>query len=278
MRRLLVMVLIIGVMVLAPGVGAQQFDLLRVTCSDFPSQAAAQAAYRADPIGLSNLDRDKDGIACESNPGPYDYRRPGEAPAPQPPSPPTPPAQTPAPEPEPHCTFYAETGHSLCGGFRAYWRQFGGLAVYGFPITDEFVDPATGRVTQWFERARFEWHPGTWPERFDVQLGLLGNELTVDRRGEEPFAPAQAIEGCIYFEATGHNLCGGFRAYWEQFGGLAVYGMPISEEFREVNPDTGVEYTVQYFERQRFEWHPGEWPERYDVMLGRLGAELFIAE
>src|SRR5690606_13318332 len=107
-RRLLVMVLIIGVLVLAPGVGAQQFDLLRVTCSDFPSQAAAQAADRADPIGLSNLDRDKDGIACESNPGPYDYRRPGEAPAPQPPSPPTPPAPTPAPEPEPHCTFYAE--------------------------------------------------------------------------------------------------------------------------------------------------------------------------
>jgi len=31
---------------------------------------------------------------------------------------------------------------------------------------------------------------------------------------------------------------------------------------------------VQYFERQRFEWHPGKWPERFDVLLGRLGAQL----
>ena len=53
-----------------------------------------------------------------------------------------------------------------------------------------------------------------------------------------------------------------------------MFGYPISEEFREVNPDDGREYTVQYFERQRFEWHPGAWPERYDVLLGRLGAQL----
>ncbi|MDI3341195.1 MAG: excalibur calcium-binding domain-containing protein [Sphaerobacter sp.] len=267
-HRLGVVLLLIGLLLPAASAGAQQLDLLEVTCGDFPSQAAAQRAYRADPVGLKQLDRDGDGIACEDRPGPYDYTRPGGSPTPPPPPPP------PAPAPEPPCTFYPETGHSLCGGFRQYWRTFGGLAVYGFPITDEFVDPTTGRMTQWLERARFEWHPGSWPERFDVQLGLLGNELATARRGEAPFQPAAPITGCTYFEATGHNLCGGFRTYWEQYGGLAVYGMPISEEFREVNPDTGVEYTVQYFERQRFEWHPGEWPERYDVMLGRLGAQL----
>jgi hypothetical protein len=43
-----------------------------VNCSAFPSQAAAQAAYRADPLGLANLDRDRDGIACEANPAPFD--------------------------------------------------------------------------------------------------------------------------------------------------------------------------------------------------------------
>jgi Tol biopolymer transport system component len=31
-------------------------------------------------------------------------------------------------------------------------------------------------LTQWFERARFEWHPGK-PDQFKVLLGLLGNEL-----------------------------------------------------------------------------------------------------
>lgn len=41
-------------------------------CDSFPTQAAAQAAYRADPNGLRNLDADNDGIACESNPGARD--------------------------------------------------------------------------------------------------------------------------------------------------------------------------------------------------------------
>jgi len=56
-----------------------------------------------------------------------------------------------------------------------------------------------------------------------------------------------------------------------------VFGYPISEEFREVNLDDGQEYVVQYFERARFEWHPGAWPERYDVLLGRLGHTLLEA-
>lgn len=50
-------------------------------------------------------------------------------------------------------------------------------------------------------------------------------------------------------------------------GGLAIFGYPISEEFVEGD------LVVQYFERARFEWHPGAWPERYDVLLGRLGVE-----
>ncbi len=241
---------------------------LAATCGDFPSQAAAQAAYRADPAGLRALDRDGDGIACEHNPAPYDFTPVGQ-PAPQPL-----PAPAPGPIPGGNCTVFPETGHSLCGGFRAYWEAFGGLAIFGYPITEEFVDPATGRVTQWFERARFEWHPGAFPERYDVLLGLLGRELTQGREEAAPFQPAQPIPGCTYFPETQHNLCGGFWAYWETFGGLAVYGYPISEEFLEVNPDTGQTYVVQYFERQRFEWHPGEWPERYDVLLGRLGAQL----
>jgi len=179
-------------------------------------------------------------------------------------------------QPKPGCTYFPQTQHNLCAGFRAYWEQFGGLAIYGYPLTEEYRDPETGRTTQWFERARFEWHPGAWPERYDVLLGLLGRELTAGRSQEPPFQPvaASARPDCIYFPETRHHLCAGFRAYWEQFGGLAVFGYPISEEFREVNPDDGREYTVQYFERQRFEWHPGAWPERYDVLLGRLGVQL----
>ena len=168
------------------------------------------------------------------------------------------------------CTYVAVTQHNLCAGFRAFWNRYGGLATYGYPLTEEFVQ--NGLTVQYFERARFEWHPGSNPARYDVELGLVGDEVTVGRATQVPFQPTTPVFGCTYFAATGHNLCAGFGAYWNQFGGLATYGMPISEEFPEQNPDTGQIDTVQYFERARFEWHPGADPVHFDVALGRLGA------
>lgn len=45
----------------------------RYNCSDFPSQADAQAVLRADPSDPNRLDgNDRDGIACENNPAPRD--------------------------------------------------------------------------------------------------------------------------------------------------------------------------------------------------------------
>lgn len=178
-------------------------------------------------------------------------------------------------KPAPTERYFPQTGHTVRGNFLTYWNSFGGLPVFGYPISDEIKK---GDATiQHFERARFEYRPGSWPSRYDIQLGLLGRELTAGRSNETPFRPIQAQTDsyCTFYPQTGHRLCGGFRGYWERFGGLAIYGFPISEEFREVNPDTGKTYVVQYFERQRFEWHPGEWPERYDVMLGRVGAQLY---
>ena len=61
--------------------------------------------------------------------------------------------------------------------------------------------------------------------------------------------------------------------YWQQHGGLPVYGYPISEAFQEVSPNDGKTYLVQYFERQRFEYHPENKGTRFEVLLGRLGAE-----
>jgi hypothetical protein len=183
------------------------------------------------------------------------------------------PAQPAQPSSNPACIYFPQTQHNLCYGFRAYWEQFGGLAIFGYPLTEEFQE--NGLTVQYFERARFEWHPGQFPQRYDVLLGLLGDEVTAGRQGQAPFQPAQPnnAPGCVYFAQTGHNVCGDFLAFWQQNGGLATFGYPISEPFAEQNPDTGQVYTAQYFERQRFEAHP-EANVPYHVLLGRLGAQV----
>ncbi|MGN6811878.1 MAG: hypothetical protein ACTHMP_13485 [Thermomicrobiales bacterium] len=127
---------------------------------------------------------------------------------------------------------FPQTGHSVAPPFFPYWQDQGGLPVFGYPLTEEYTDAQTGFVRQYLERARFEWHPGAWPERFDVELGLLGVELAQKEHltGTTPFQPITAGDdaNCTFYEPTGHRLCFGFRDFWHANGGLAIYGYPIS--------------------------------------------------
>ncbi len=74
------------------------------------------------------------------------------------------------------------------------------------------------------------------------------------------------------FPETGYCIEGRFRTYWEQNGGLPVFGYPITTAQQEVNPTDGKTYLTQWFERNRFEYHPDH-AAPYDVLLGLLGAE-----
>jgi hypothetical protein len=168
------------------------------------------------------------------------------------------------------CHFFAPTEQFLCGPFKQYWERYGGLPIFGYPITAE--EPGgNGETVQFMERSRFEWHPGVWPEKYDVLLGHLGWEMVDERRDEPPFQSVEASpqpgEDCRYFAATGQHLCDRFLTYWETFGGLAIFGFPISQELTENG------FTVQYFERARFEHQPGVWAERFDVLQGLLGVQ-----
>jgi protocatechuate 3,4-dioxygenase beta subunit len=170
-------------------------------------------------------------------------------------------------------TYFTETGHNLGGSFRTYWQANGGLARFGFPLTEEFVeasfDDGKDYTVQYFERASFEAHPENQAP-YNVLLSRLGLRL----REIDP--PADALADATYFPQTGHNLGGRFREYWLANGGLAVYGFPTSEEFEEVSPTDGKTYTVQYFERNRFEYHP-ENASPYDILLGLLGRQELVA-
>ncbi|HEX2911747.1 MAG TPA: hypothetical protein VH186_13135 [Chloroflexia bacterium] len=87
-----------------------------------------------------------------------------------------------------------------------------------------------------------------------------------------PTAPRpQKAQPGYYFKETGHTLSGTFKAYWDKNGGLPVFGFPTTEEFSEVEFSTGKAFTVQYFERARFEYHPENKDTPYEVLLGLLG-------
>lgn len=185
--------------------------------------------------------------------------------------------------------YFNETGHTLRTVFLNYWLQNGGLPVFGFPQTEEFMelnaDTLREHTAQYFERQRFEHHPENAGSPYEVLLGRLGYE-DAERRGLldheafDPIGPEDSAD-CLYFEPTGQNACGVFLDYWQSQGlnfgdpgisyreSLALFGYPISDEFTD--PDTG--RTIQYFERARFEYHPEHAGSQYEVLLGLLGNE-----
>jgi hypothetical protein len=88
------------------------------------------------------------------------------------------------------------------------------------------------------------------------------------------YVPPSSQAKCLEFPETGKIVCGRFLAYWQEHGGLAQQGYPISGEFMEKSQLDGQVYMVQYFERAVFEFHPENRPP-YDVLLSQLGTFQF---
>jgi hypothetical protein len=117
------------------------------------------------------------------------------------------------------CVWFPETQHNVCNqlgaesiGFLNYWQTHGlsfdnqagfsyseSLALFGMPISEAYTTTVEGKEVQvqWFERARFEWHPDN-PAGYRVLLGRLGAQLT------DTGAPSGTVdEVSLYFVAIG---------------------------------------------------------------------------
>jgi len=189
-------------------------------------------------------------------------------------------------------------GHAVAGRFLEVWNSQGSeqnnVYVNGLPITDARSEISTenGKTysTQWFERARYEAHPEN-KAPYDVLLGRLGASLTEGRPSmdpatgkprnpaDQPFVgidkPADANGSTkAWFQETRHSVSGKIKEYWDKYGGLQQFGFPLSEQFQEISATDGKTYTVQYFERNRFELHP-EKAAPYEVELGLLGVQQY---
>ncbi|HEY7908411.1 MAG TPA: N-acetylmuramoyl-L-alanine amidase [Thermomicrobiales bacterium] len=176
--------------------------------------------------------------------------------------------------------FFPETKHNVGPDFLKYWQANGGLAQFGYPVTELFSDVNTDDKktykVQYFERARFELHPENAGTPYAVELGRLGVIVTQARVAEKPFVPVARVADAAdrrFFPEAGHTLSGAFKAYWDSHGGLAIFGFPLCEPFDEKSATDGKTYSVQYFERNRFEYHPENKDTPQEVQLGLLGAE-----
>ncbi|MBP1468225.1 hypothetical protein EYB53_021115 [Candidatus Chloroploca sp. M-50] len=163
---------------------------------------------------------------------------------------------------------FAETNLCISGAMRTYWERGGGLPVFGLPITPQSVELVEGQPlqAQWFERDRLEIQPDG-----RVTTGRLGVERLAQMGTPwQPGSTTTAEPGCAAFAETGHQVCGAFHSYWRTNGGLERFGLPVTGAFTiELE---GRPYTVQFFERRRFELHPDIGPNA--VLLGLLGTEV----
>lgn len=102
--------------------------------------------------------------------------------------------------------------------------------------------------------------PGNLP--IDEIVKRIGQPAT------QALAQPAAKPDTRWFPETRHYLSHGFLRFWEENGGLAIFGLPLSEEF------TGPEgFTVQWLERAQFQYQPTIASNQWGVVLARIGAD-----
>ncbi len=160
--------------------------------------------------------------------------------------------------------YIGQTGHTLRGAFRVHWETHGGVARFGYPLSEEYEargDDGVRRTTQLFDNARFELHREA-AGSIRVALGQLEREA-LGGQTFPPVVPSPSATGYAFFAETGYSLTGEFLASWQAQGGLAFLGYPLSE------PLSTAAGTVQHFERGRLEAAEGG-----AARLAAVGAEL----
>jgi hypothetical protein len=105
--------------------------------------------------------------------------------------------------------YFAETGHAIAPQFWGFWSSHGlefdgnkkgkspaeALALFGMPVSEPQMEPGSDGqmyLTQWYERAKFEYHPEN-KAPYNVLLGRLGADVLQDRlqaKSDQPEEPA----------------------------------------------------------------------------------------
>ena len=167
--------------------------------------------------------------------------------------------------------FFPETAHSVSGEFLLRYQSVSDpLLLFGYPISEAFQDPTTGRLVQYFQRARFDFYPENPPDQRVVIFNLGEHLYTPGLASSIPLIAA----ACQLYPGSNYPVCYAFQDFYEDHGGVEQFGLPISGFEQQGGR------LVQYFDKACFEWRPEE-PAGQRVRLSNLGdlyLNMFIAE
>ena len=90
--------------------------------------------------------------------------------------------ELPVPPNFPACRLIQETGKQICYAFLDFYDLHGGAAQFGYPISN--FETQEDLIVQYFQRARFEWHP-EFPTGQRVRITDLGYRY-FKKNGEDP--------------------------------------------------------------------------------------------
>ncbi len=143
------------------------------------------------------------------------------------------------------------------------WRSWGAERLWGVPIAPARAD-GRGGWSQLFENGLLEYHPERSAGTSVVQIALLGR----DWLGDRVVVPDEPGTG-RYFAETRHAIDGPFAQLWEIYGGLPVFGLPLTGE-EPGTDEAGQPIVTQTFERTQM-MRPAGSSDMASITLRPLG-------
>jgi hypothetical protein len=147
--------------------------------------------------------------------------------------------------------YFPETGHVVSYAFLAYFREHGGVDIFGYPRSEFMYED--GCTVQYFQRARMEWHPESvsGPQ---MRLTNLG-EAYVERFGvpgnyDDPRTPPGAVGADALTPAPGLvtklKVSASVRHIIAEQGGRQTVFVYVTDQRQQPVPGVGVAITVRY--------------------------------
>ncbi len=147
--------------------------------------------------------------------------------------------------------YFPETGHVVSYAFLAYFREHGGVDIFGYPRSEFMYED--GCTVQYFQRARMEWHPESisGPQMRLTNLGETHIErFGVPREYDDPRTPPGAIGADALTPVpdlvTELKISASVRHIITEQEGRQTVFVYVTDQRQQPVPGVGVTITVRY--------------------------------